>query len=116
MFLEVGCVSVRIESRTFRASLQLWQLQGYSVSPNWQQSDLRFTRLTHPQRGEVLTFKEVTWQTLRIEADASESCEDPPSTPLRLLTNRGRLHISLKRRVRHLLTFPLQTSLLSLPP
>lgn len=53
MFLEVGCVIIKIESQTFRASLQLWQLQGYSVSPTWQQSDLRFTRLTHPQRGEV---------------------------------------------------------------
>ncbi|KAM8977260.1 bridge-like lipid transfer protein family member 3A [Pelodytes ibericus] len=100
MFLDVGCVSIKIESRTFRASLQLWQLQGYSVSPNWQQSDLHFTRLTHPQRGEVLTFKQVKWQTLRIEADASESSEDAPSTPLRLLTSGGRLHIALKRRIK----------------
>ncbi|XP_073522544.1 bridge-like lipid transfer protein family member 3A isoform X3 [Phyllobates terribilis] len=100
MFLEVGCVMIKIESQTFRASLQLWQLQGYSVSPTWQQSDLRFTRLTHPQRGEVLTFKQVTWQTLRIEADASESCEDAPSTPLRLLTNGGKLNIALKRRTK----------------
>ncbi|XP_075709673.1 bridge-like lipid transfer protein family member 3A isoform X2 [Rhinoderma darwinii] len=100
MFLEIGCVIIKIESQTFRASLQLWQLQGYSVSPTWQQSDLRFTRLTHPQRGEVLTFKQVTWQTLRIEADASESCEDAPSTPLRLLTNGGRLNVALKRRTK----------------
>ncbi|CAJ0937845.1 unnamed protein product, partial [Ranitomeya imitator] len=100
MLLEVGCVIIKIESQTFHASLQLWQLQGYSVSPTWQQSDLRFTRLTHPQRGEVLTFKQVTWQTLRIEADASESCEDAPSTPLRLLTNGGKLNIALKRRMK----------------
>ncbi|CAI9537868.1 unnamed protein product, partial [Staurois parvus] len=100
MFLEIGCVSIKIQSHTFRASLQLWQLQGYSVSPNWQQSDLRFTRLTHSQRGEVLTFKQVTWQTLRIEADASESCEDAPTTPLRLLTNGGRLNVALKRRTK----------------
>ncbi|KAM3934390.1 bridge-like lipid transfer protein family member 3A isoform 2-T2 [Leptodactylus fuscus] len=100
MFLEIGCVIIKIESQTFRASVQLWQLQGYSVSPTWQQSDLRFTRLTHPQRGEVLTFKQVTWQTLRIEADASEICEDAPSTPLRLLTNGGRLNIALKRRTK----------------
>ncbi|XP_056413624.1 bridge-like lipid transfer protein family member 3A isoform X3 [Hyla sarda] len=53
MLLEIGCVIIKIESQTFRASLQLWQLQGYSVSPTWQQSDLRFTRLTHPQRGET---------------------------------------------------------------
>lgn len=48
---------------------------------------------------QVLTFKQVTWQTLRIEADASESCEDAPSTPLRLLTNGGKLNVALKRRV-----------------
>lgn len=129
MFLEIGCVSIKIQSHTFRASVQLWQLQGYSVSPNWQQSDLRFTRLTNSKSGEVifyiffvisglfwniiseilfylffylqvLTFKQVTWQTLRIEADASDSCEDAPTTPLRLLTNGGRLNIALKRRVR----------------
>ncbi|XP_063810977.1 bridge-like lipid transfer protein family member 3A isoform X2 [Pseudophryne corroboree] len=100
MFIEVGCVSIKIESHTFRASLQLWQLQGYSVSPTWQKSDLRFTRLTHPQRGEVLTFKQVTWQTLRIEADASESYDDAPSTPLRLLTNGGQMNIALKRRTK----------------
>ncbi|KAG8588928.1 hypothetical protein GDO81_006159 [Engystomops pustulosus] len=100
MFLEISCVSIKIQSHTFRASLQLWQLQGYSVSPTWQQSDLRFTRLTHSQRGEVLTFKQVSWQTLRIEADASESCEDAPSTPLRLLTNGGKLNVALKRRTK----------------
>ncbi|XP_018104782.1 UHRF1-binding protein 1 isoform X2 [Xenopus laevis] len=100
MFLEVGCVVIKIESRTFHASLQLWQLQGYSVSPNWQKTDLRFTRLTHPDKGEVLTFKEVIWQTLRVEADASENSEDVPSTPLRLLTSGGRLHVALKRRMK----------------
>ncbi|XP_053562766.1 bridge-like lipid transfer protein family member 3A [Bombina bombina] len=112
MFLEVGCVSIKIESRTFRASLQLWQLQSYSVSPNWQQSDLRFTRLTHPQRGELLTFKEVNWQTLRIEADASENCENAPSTPLRLLTNRGRLLVALKRRTKDCMVLSTKLSLI----
>ncbi|XP_044144114.1 UHRF1-binding protein 1 isoform X3 [Bufo gargarizans] len=100
MFLEIGCVIIKIESQAFHASLQLWQLQGYSVSPTWQQSDLQFTRLTHPQRREVLTFKQVTWQTLRIEADASDCCDDAPSTPLRLLTNGGRLNVALKRRTK----------------
>ncbi|XP_063309123.1 bridge-like lipid transfer protein family member 3A [Pelobates fuscus] len=110
MFIDVGCVSIKIKSRTFRASLQLWQFQGYSVSPNWQQSDLRFTRLTHPQWGQVLTFKQITWQTLRIEADASESCEDAPSTPLRLLTNSGRINIALKRRIKDCLVLSSELS------
>ncbi|KAE8623372.1 hypothetical protein XENTR_v10005582 [Xenopus tropicalis] len=112
MFLEVGCVIIKIESRTFHASLQLWQLEGYSVSPNWQKTDLRFTRLTHPHKGEVLTFKEVIWQTLRVEADASEDSEDAPSTPLRLLTSGGRLHVALKRRMKDCLVLCSKLTLL----
>lgn len=49
---------------------------------------------------QVLTFKEINWQSLRIEADAIESDEqDLGSTPLRLITNQGRIRIALKRRV-----------------
>lgn len=49
---------------------------------------------------QVLTFKEINWQSLRIEADAIESEEqDLGNTPLRLITNQGRIRIALKRRV-----------------
>ncbi|PKU30230.1 uhrf1-binding protein hypothetical protein [Limosa lapponica baueri] len=101
MFIVVNSITIKIHSKAFHASFELWQLQGYSVNPNWQQSDLRLTRITDPQRGEVLTFKELTWQTLRIEADATDNGDqDPVTTPLRLITNQGRIQISLKRRVR----------------
>uniref|UniRef100_A0A8C6YXW8 UHRF1 binding protein 1 n=1 Tax=Nothoprocta perdicaria TaxID=30464 RepID=A0A8C6YXW8_NOTPE len=101
MFIVVNSITIKIHSKAFHASFELWQLQGYSVNPNWQQSDLRLTRITDPQRGEVLTFKELTWQTLRIEADASDNGDqDPVTTPLRLITNQGRIQISLKRRTK----------------
>ncbi|XP_015740625.1 UHRF1-binding protein 1 isoform X1 [Coturnix japonica] len=101
MFIVVNSITIKIHSKAFHASFELWQLQGYSVNPNWQQSDLRLTRITDPQRGEVLTFKELTWQTLRIEADATDNGDqDPVSTPLRLITNQGRIQISLKRRTK----------------
>lgn len=49
---------------------------------------------------QVLTFKEISWQSLRIEADAIGSEEqDLGNTPLRLITNQGRIRIALKRRV-----------------
>lgn len=49
---------------------------------------------------QVLTFKEINWQSLRIEADAIESDDqDLGNTPLRLITNQGRIRIALKRRV-----------------
>ncbi|XP_004674037.1 PREDICTED: UHRF1-binding protein 1 [Condylura cristata] len=101
MFIVVSSITIKIHSKAFHASFELWQLQGYSVNPNWQQSDLRFTRITDPRRGEVLTFKEITWQTLRIEADATDNGDqDPVTTPLRLITNQGRIQIALKRRTK----------------
>ncbi|XP_031203086.1 UHRF1-binding protein 1 isoform X1 [Mastomys coucha] len=101
MFIMVNSITIKIHSKAFHASFELWQLQGYSVNPNWQQSDLRLTRITDPRRGEVLTFKEITWQTLRVEADATENGDqDPVTTPLRLITNQGRIQIALKRRTK----------------
>uniref|UniRef100_F7BQI9 Bridge-like lipid transfer protein family member 3A n=1 Tax=Callithrix jacchus TaxID=9483 RepID=F7BQI9_CALJA len=101
MFIIVNSITIKIHAKAFHASFELWQLQGYSVNPNWQQSDLRLTRITDPRRGEVLTFKEITWQTLRIEADATDNGDqDPVTTPLRLITNQGRIQIALKRRTK----------------
>ncbi|XP_013888456.1 UHRF1-binding protein 1 [Austrofundulus limnaeus] len=101
MSVRINSITIKVQARAFHASFELWQLQGNSLNPKWQRSDLRYTRITDPKRGEVLTFKEITWQTLRIEADAIESeDQDLSSTPLRLITNQGRIRIALKRRVK----------------
>ncbi|KAJ8265440.1 hypothetical protein COCON_G00145390 [Conger conger] len=101
MSVVINSITIKVQARAFRASFELWQLQGNSLNPKWQRSDLRYTRITDPKRGEVLTFKEINWQSLRIEADAMESAEqDLGSTPLRLITNQGRIRIALKRRVK----------------
>uniref|UniRef100_A0A8C4RSW4 UHRF1 binding protein 1 n=1 Tax=Erpetoichthys calabaricus TaxID=27687 RepID=A0A8C4RSW4_ERPCA len=101
MSVVINSITIKVQAKAFHASFELWQLHGCSLNPKWQQSDLRLTRITDPRRGEVLTFKEINWQTLRIEADAIESEEhDLASTPLRLITNQGRLRIALKRRVK----------------
>ncbi|XP_016321876.1 UHRF1-binding protein 1-like [Sinocyclocheilus anshuiensis] len=101
MSVIINSIMIKVQARAFHASFELWQLQGCSLNPKWQKSDLRYTRITHPKRGEVLTFKEINWQSLRIEADAIESDEqDLGSTPLRLITNQGRIRIALKRRVK----------------
>uniref|UniRef100_A0AAY4CF06 UHRF1 binding protein 1 n=1 Tax=Denticeps clupeoides TaxID=299321 RepID=A0AAY4CF06_9TELE len=101
MSVIINSITIKVQARAFRASFELWQLQGNSLNPKWQRSDLRYTRITDPKRGEVLTFKEINWQSLRIEADAMEGQEqDLGSTPLRLITNQGRIRIALKRRVK----------------
>ncbi|XP_067448898.1 bridge-like lipid transfer protein family member 3A isoform X1 [Thunnus thynnus] len=101
MSVKINSITIKVQSRAFHASFELWQLQGNSLNPKWQRSDLRYTRVTDPKRGEVLTFKEINWQSLRIEADAIESDDqDLGSTPLRLITNQGRIRIALKRRIK----------------
>lgn len=67
-----------------------------SKSATWQRCDLRTTRVKDPDRGQLLIFKELEWQTLRIEA---QSTKDKNLTPLRLLTNQARCRITIKKRI-----------------
>ncbi|KAK1789580.1 hypothetical protein P4O66_015483, partial [Electrophorus voltai] len=50
---------------------------------------------------QILTFKEVSWQMIRIEADAIQSSEhEVVSAPIRLITNQSRIRVTLKRRTK----------------
>lgn len=67
-----------------------------SKTPKWLMGDLRVTRLKDPSKGIILIFKEMSWQTVRIEAS---STQDPNLTPLRLLTNQARCRITIKKKL-----------------
>lgn len=67
-----------------------------SKNRKWEESDLRMTRLKDPEKGQLLIFKELSWQTVRIEA---KSTKDKSLTPLRLLTNQARCRIIIKKRL-----------------
>ena len=67
-----------------------------SKSPTWTKTDLRMTRVKDVDRGELLIFKELSWQTVRIEAKSTMS-ED--LTPLRLITNQARCRITIKKKL-----------------
>ncbi|KAL6473653.1 hypothetical protein MHYP_G00172140 [Metynnis hypsauchen] len=99
--LSVNSIVIRISAKAFNASFELSQLQVYSVNTSWVASDLRFTRIQDPARGEILTFKEVSWQMIRIEADAIQSSEhEVLSAPIRLITNQSKIRVTLKRRMK----------------
>ncbi|XP_051911842.1 UHRF1-binding protein 1-like isoform X3 [Hippocampus zosterae] len=101
MSLSINSIVIRISAKAFNASFELSQLQVYSVNNNWSVSDLRFTRIPDPQRGELLTFKEISWQMIRIEADAIQGAEhDMLSAPIRLITNQSKIRVTLKRRMK----------------
>ncbi|KAI4886670.1 hypothetical protein NFI96_016333 [Prochilodus magdalenae] len=99
--LSINSIVIRISAKAFNASFELSQLQVYSVNTSWVASDLRFTRIQDPARGEILTFKEVSWQMIRIEADAIQSSEhEVLSAPIRLITNQSKIRVTLKRRMK----------------
>ena len=54
------------------------------------------TRLRDPDRGEVLVFKELQWQTVKIEA---RSTLDQGLSPLRLITNQSHCRIVIKKKL-----------------
>ncbi|KAM6153488.1 bridge-like lipid transfer protein family member 3B [Erethizon dorsatum] len=99
--VSVNSIVIRIGAKAFNASFELSQLRIYSVNANWEHGDLRFTRIQDPQRGEVLTFKEINWQMIRIEADATQSSHlEIMSAPVRLITNQSKIRVTLKRRLK----------------
>lgn len=67
-----------------------------SKSRDWQDCKLPASRLKDNARGQVLLFKEVEWNDARIEA---KSTKDPNLTPLRLITNKARCRITLKKKL-----------------
>ncbi|XP_047245468.1 UHRF1-binding protein 1-like isoform X3 [Girardinichthys multiradiatus] len=99
--LSINSIVIKISAKAFNASFELSQLQVYSVNTSWSIGDLRSTRIQDPQRGEILTFKEISWQMIRIEADAIQSAEhEMLSAPIRLITNQSKIRVTLKRRMK----------------
>lgn len=80
--------------------LQLSRVKVHSTSPNWvATNDLRTTRIRNTTVGEILLFKEIEWQTTRIEAAADESLPQELLTPLRLIANQAKIRIAVKKRL-----------------
>lgn len=77
-------------------TLQMSRIRVESKTPKWANGDLRLTRLKDPYKGIILIFKELSWQTVRIEAS---STQDKSLTPLRLLTNQARCRITIRKRL-----------------
>uniref|UniRef100_A0A6B2EHQ2 Uncharacterized protein n=1 Tax=Phlebotomus kandelakii TaxID=1109342 RepID=A0A6B2EHQ2_9DIPT len=92
----VNTVNVNFKSPAFTASVQMSRIRVESKTPKWLLGDLRVTRVKDPTRGLLLIFKELSWQTVRIEAS---STQDESLTPLRLLTNQASCRITIKKRL-----------------
>lgn len=67
-----------------------------SRTPRWEPGDLRLCRIKSQEQGEILIFKQLEWQMLRLEAH-SQGPGAP--APLRLITNGARCRIVLKKKL-----------------
>ncbi|OQR75454.1 UHRF1-binding protein 1-like [Tropilaelaps mercedesae] len=97
----VNSVNIHLRSPAFEATLDLQRLIVDSRTPNWQKADLRHCRLKNRDSNELLLFKQIEWQTLRIEAKVSSEPSTPviALSPLRLLTSSARCRLTLKKRL-----------------
>lgn len=75
---------------------QILRIVVQSKTPDWKVGDLRVTKLKETKKGQILIFKELEWQTVRIEASSTKDLELPP---LRLLTNCTRCRVTIKKRL-----------------
>lgn len=96
MTIAVNTVCVTFDSPAFTASVQISRILVESKTPKWVRGDLRMTRVKDSSRGQLLIFKELQWQTVRIEA---KSTKDENLSPLRLLTNQAHCRITIKKRL-----------------
>ncbi len=99
MYVSINSVVVNFKAPAFQASIQLSRMIIQSKTPLWQTADLRLTRVKDELRGEVMIFKEAEWQTLRIEANAVDTGQYPPPTPLRLIANQSKTRVVIKKRL-----------------
>ncbi|KAK3746692.1 hypothetical protein QZH41_018916 [Actinostola sp. cb2023] len=100
MFVQMNSVVISFKSLEFQASVQISRLIVESTTPQWKPDDLRSTRIKDEGRGEVLTFKDIHWSTLRIDANAvaSENSYDK-SSAIRLITSQSSMHITIKKKL-----------------
>ncbi|KAK6637779.1 hypothetical protein RUM44_008201 [Polyplax serrata] len=94
--ITVNTVTITFKSPAFVANVELSRIIVQSKSRDWQDCKLPASRLKDNARGQVLLFKEVEWNDARIEA---KSTKDPNLTPLRLITNKARCRITLKKKL-----------------
>lgn len=92
----INSVVLTLRSHAFIASFQMSRIVVDSKSPTWKKADLRMTRVKDTDKGELLIFKELSWQTVRIEA---KSTINDDLTPLRLITNQARCRITIKKKM-----------------
>ena len=75
----------------------------YSCGPDWRpKSDITFTKLKDVEKDEIILFKEISWETCRLEASMQEAVSldsQQQQTSIKLIMNPSKIQIALKKRL-----------------
>ncbi|CAK1542504.1 unnamed protein product [Leptosia nina] len=94
----VNHVQIDFNCDAFTSSVQISRVTVESRTPDGRKGDLRLTRIKSPDTGQLLIFKELEWQSARIEAKAhGAAAANLP--PLRLLLGTTHCRIVIKKRL-----------------
>ncbi|XP_013192701.2 bridge-like lipid transfer protein family member 3B [Amyelois transitella] len=94
----VNQVQIDFNCDAFTSSVQISRVTVESRTPDGRKGDLRLTRIKSPDTGQLLIFKELEWQSARIEAKAHGSV-GANLPPLRLLLGNTHCRIVIKKRL-----------------
>lgn len=92
----VNNVLITFKSKIMSATFNLSRVVLESRCPNWKSGELSLTRIKDTKRGQILLFKIVDWQTMRLEA---KCLTDPDQAPLRLITNHAQCRLTIKKNL-----------------
>ncbi|XP_041968977.1 UHRF1-binding protein 1-like isoform X2 [Aricia agestis] len=94
----VNLVQIDFRCDAFTSSVQISRVTVESRTPDGRKGDLRLTRIKSPDTGQLLIFKELEWQSARIEAKA-QGAAAANLPPLRLLLGNTHCRIVIKKRL-----------------
>ncbi|XP_050520734.1 UHRF1-binding protein 1-like [Daktulosphaira vitifoliae] len=94
--IQINEVNITFKDPAFKASLQILKVLVQSKSPNWELTNLKTTRLKNEQKTQILIFKELTWQMIRIEL---YPVNDRSKPPIKLFTNDIICRLTIKKRL-----------------
>ncbi len=64
--LNIDSINVTIKSNKFNATFNMSNICVYSTTANWRTTtDIRNTRLKDLERGEIILYKEISWEICR---------------------------------------------------
>lgn len=92
----VNNVLITFKSKLMSATFNLSRVIIESRCPNWKPGELSLTRIKDINRSQILLFKIVEWQTMRLEA---KCLTDPLQAPLRLITNHAQCRLTIKKKL-----------------